>query len=79
MCQIMEYKVKAVKKKKEKKRKKKTSMREQGMTASTPQNKARTFLTAHNNEKQPIRTEESVITMTPFTVSQFTVWYANAE
>ena len=54
-------------------------MREQGMTASTPQNKARTFLTAHNNEKQPIRTEESVITMTPFTVSQFTVWYANAE
>lgn len=50
-----------------------------GMTASTPQNKARTFLTAHSNEKQQISREEPIITITLFTVSQFTVWYVNAE
>lgn len=49
------------------------------MTASTPQNKARTFLAAHGNEKQQIRTEEPIITIILFTVSQFTVWHVNAE
>lgn len=61
------------------KKKIKKSMREQGMTASTSQNKARTFLTAHSNKKQHIRTEEPIITTTPFTVSQSTDWYVNAE
>lgn len=54
-------------------------MREWGTTASTPQNKARTFLTAHSNEKQQISREEPIITITLFTVSQFTVWYVNVE
>lgn len=50
-----------------------------GMTASTPQNKARTFLAVHSNEKQQIRPEEPIITIILFTVSQFTVWHVNAE
>lgn len=50
-----------------------------GMTASTPRNKARTFLAAHSNEKQQIRPEEPIITIILFTVSQFTVWHVNAE
>lgn len=49
------------------------------MTASTPQNKARTFLAAHSNKKQQIRTEEPIIAIILFTVSQFTVWHVNAE
>lgn len=49
------------------------------MTASTPRNKARTFPPVHGNEKQQIRTEEPIITIILFTVSQFTVWHVNAE